>query len=478
MRVKKTIVLICAILFLFTFDSFATSRKLYQVGRHPFVKGGTPTVEALKEAFSAQSEELRTGFEAAGLGQVFPSFMNALNEDGISEDVMPKGLAIQWMMFKQSNKVKVVRDIVWAANKTLPVFTVNAIHDCKSYKFFIPKACGNVGYIEAHNSQPVCDVKVSPEKANINEAITIDLSASKCAQTMKVRVEKEDGSVVETQELTIGNPEFSFKAKEAGKYLVKAEVFNQDGVASSNVCAGEFYINYPPECSLSIMPQKAFAGKNISLDASASTDKDGKVVKAAFTIVSEKGEVVDSLTVTTDPLKWDRKCKTPGLFTAKLVVTDDFNAQSSNNCEQSFEVQKLLYWVADGFVGLTKGSHGSSLGARFGLAYFLVPETLDIMALVGGGINLAGEPFYHYFLSNLQLNLHLDAFSLGGGVGISSKLRDGYNSDIDVLFSLAYDLYSKASSIGSLFGELRIGIGEGLTFEHEHQIHLGYRLKF
>ncbi len=478
MRTKKTIFFACAILFLFSISSLSAARNLYQVGRHPFVKGGTPTVAALKEAFTAQSEELRVGFEKVGLGHVYPAFMTAVNDGAISEDIMPKGQAIRWMMFKQSNKVQIVKDIVWAANKTLDVFAINARHECRDYKFIIPQACGNVGYIDDQDSVPICDVKVSSEKVNINDPVTIDLSGSKCAQTMKVRIVDESGAVLEEKELSIGNAEFVLKLKEPGIYKVKAEVFNQEGVASTNDCVAEILVNYPPECALSVKPKRVFAGKTVTMDASASSDKDGKVVKADFSVMSESGDVIEKHSVTEQPFKWERICSTPGKYTVKLVVSDDFNAQSSNSCEQQFEVQKLLYWVADGFLGLTRGSHGSSLGARFGLAYFLVPETLDVMATVGGAFNMTGEPFYHYFLSNLQLNLHLDAFSIGGGIGISSKLRNNYNSDLDIVLNLAYDLFRKTNSIGSLFAELRIPIGEGLEFSHEHQIHLGYRLKF
>lgn len=478
MRFRKSLLLFCAILLLLSFDSIAATRKLYQVGRHPFVKGGTPTVEALKEAFTAQSEELKAGFAIVGLDYLYPAFMTAINDGSVSEDIIPKGQAIRWMMFKQNRRVEVIQDIVWAANKTLDVFTVTAKHECRDYQFIIPKACGNVGYIQEMASQPICALTVSPEKVNIEEPVTIDMSASKCAQKMNLRIEKEDGSLLEEKALSPENAVIEIKLKEPGTYRVKGEVFNQEGVASANECEAMFTINAPPECALTVTPQSVFAGKSVLLDASASQDKDGKVTKADFSIIAENGDVIDTLSVDAEPFKWDRKCKIPGVYKAKVVVSDDFNAKSINNCEQSFEVKKLLYWVADGFLGLTKGSHGSSVGARFGLAYFLIPETLDVMATVGGGLNLAGEPFYHYFLSSLQLNLHMDAFSVGGGIGISSKLRDNYNSDLDVVFNLAYDLFSKPTSVGSLFGELRIAIGEGLTFSHEHQIHLGYRFKF
>lgn len=479
---KRLVVLIVAVLMVFSLNAVAKTKKIHRVGVYPLikVKGGLKDADTLKKALEEKVEDVKMAFEKAESGFLYDGFMEQVRSGAIKEIVVPKGQQVQWMVFRVGKKIKVQSDLEWAANKTLDAFALTVPYECKEYVLIIPKPCGNLTLIEVKNAYPTCDLKISPAKANIGDTITMDMSGSKCATKMEIKVYHPEGALLVTQSMTAGDPVWKTTFQKPGDYIIKAEAFNADGVASSNTCEAKVYINFPPECDLKVEPTKPFVGNKVKMDASGSKDpdgKDGKVVQADF-FLSQEGKEVDKKTVTGDPLVWERKFKKPGKYDISLKVTDDFGAVSGNKCNVELQVYKRFFWLVDGGPMLAKGTYSLYGFGRLGFAYFIVPDKLDVMVSAGGAVSFGGERFKHHFLSNLMLNLHFEPVFIGAGLGFNTKVRDDWDSSLYFVGSLGVDVFKNFNSRGAIFGELRMPLKSGLKFDDAHQILLGFRLLF
>lgn len=482
MRYRKTVVLLTVLLMIFSFNSFAKPKKITRVNVAPLLKvpkGGISSTDQLKSLVEEYSERIKAGFEKAGAAELFPAFMDQIKSAEITEKELPKGQEFKWMLFYSAKKSKVLTPVVWAGKKLLPVYTLAVQFKCKDYHFVIPKACGNISLVDDVFSKAVCDIKVSPTKANIGDTITVDLSGSKCAQTLEVTVLHENKQI-DFKKVSGDNPLWKTVFKIPGNYVLKVKALNAAGEASPQECSGEVYINYPPECELKVTPQSSYTGLPFKFDASGSSDKDGKVVKADFTVTnSQDGSEVDKKSVTDSPLVWDKVFKKSGKYDVSLVVTDDFNATSNNKCTASIAVQKRLYFLLEAGPGIAKGTYSMYAFGRLGLAYLLIPEKLSFVASAGAAFTLAGDPFKHHFLSNFLLNGHFGNVYIGAGLGYSTKVREpDWDAGLDIVTNLGFDIYSAFNKKASIFGELRIPMRSDLEFKHAHQILVGFRYLF
>lgn len=474
---KRLVILVVAVLMVFSLNSLAKTKKITRVGVYPLikVKGGLADADTLKKALEDKAEDVKVAFEKTESGFLYDAFMQQVRSGAIKEIVVPKGQQVQWMVFRVGKKIKVKKDLVWAANKTLDAFALTVPYKCKEYVLIIPKPCGNLTLIDVKNAYPTCDLKVSPAKVNIGDEVTMDMSGSKCATKMEIKVYHPKGTLIAKQTLTAGNPVWKTNFKKPGDYFIKAEAFNVDGVASSNNCEAKVYVNFPPECNLKVEPQKAYVGDIVKIDASGSKDKDGKVVKAEFTL---SGAEAEKKTVTGDPLVWERKFKKPGQYDIALKVTDDFGAMSGGNCKLALEVHKRFFWLVEGGPMVSKGTYSAYGFGRLGFAYFIVPDKLDVMVSAGAAISFGGERFKHHFISNVLLNYHADSFFIGGGFGFNTEVRDDWGSAVNIVVNTGFEVFRNFNQRGAVFAELRVPMKSGLKFDDAHQILLGFRLLF
>jgi hypothetical protein len=480
MMYKKAVILVVALLMVFSLNLLAKEKvtKVSRVNVAPLMKvpkGGISSVDQLKTLVEKYADRIKAGFEKAGAGSVFPAFMEQVKTVPIKDVDLPKGQKLEWMLFYAAKKVKVIDNVEWVGKKTLPCFALIVQSECKDYYFVIPKACGNISLKGTKNSYATCDMKVTPAKANIGDTITVDLSGSKCAHTMEVEVFHE-GQRIEFKKLD--DPVWKTSFKKPGNYVIKAKVLNVDGVLSKNACEEKVYINYPPECDLVVTPASGYVGEPFKVDASGSKDKDGQVVKAEFTVTKD-GTVVDSQTITTVPFIWNKTFKKSAIYKITVTVTDDFGALSSNLCEAILKVQKRLYLLVEGGPGIAKGTYSGYAFGRLGFTYLIIPEKLSILASAGAALKIGGEAFKNHFLSNLLLNAHFNDFFLGAGIGYSSEVRDpDWGSGLDIVGNLGFDIFQSFNKKGSIFGEIRVPTGTGLSFKEAHMFLLGFRYIF
>jgi hypothetical protein len=485
MKNKFFLILVIGILVLFTVNTFAETTKLKQIGRYTLVriKGEVPTAEVMKILVDKYAGDIKYGFDTAGYGDVFLPFMDQVKTASFEDAELPIGQKFMWMLFRSRGKVKVAEDLEWAGKEPLPVFMFKVQKGFKHYSFIIPKPCGNIALVDVKEIIPdaVCDIQVSPAKANINDPISVDMSGSQHAQSMEVDIFDSEGTKVASQKLTPDSPKWQTKFDKPGEYVFKAKALNVKGIPSTNPCEAKTYINAPPTCELSTscLPCKNFVGRPITIDASGSTDPDGEVAKADFQIADETGAVVDTFTDGDAPFTWEKVFEEAGIYSITLVVTDDFGAMSEP-CKLDLEVtQKTLFGLVDAGPAFARGSHGNYLDVRAGLQYFLVPDTLSLIVEAGGALSIGNSDVWKsFFLTNAILNYHADAFFIGGGLGYASKVKEDREGDFFLLGDIGYEIFNNYTTAGQLFFETHFPIGEGRSFSKHHKLLLGFRMLF
>ena len=479
MKFKKMMVFIVAVLMVFSLYTLGKPKEIKRLNQYPLirvpVKDGKVALDVLKQVIEENKDIVKEGFEKAEAGFLYDGFMGEVQKGAFTETQLPLNQEFLWMTFKVGKKVKAINNVIWKAKKPLDVYACTVPYECKDYVLVIPQVCGNISLVEIKNTYATCAMTVSPAKVNIGDEVTVDLSGSTCATKFEVTIFHE-GNQVDFKEIT--DPILKIKYDKPGNYKVTAKAFNVDGVASEGECEGKFYINYPPVCDLKVTPLEGYVGQTFKLDASGSTDKDGQVVKADFTIKDKGGAEVDKKTVTPPPLIWNKQFKKSGIYKMWVQVTDDFDAVSSNNCEMEVKVQKRFYGLFELGPMLAKGTYTGYAFARLGFSYLIVPERLSLIVSGGGGLKLAGDRFKNHFLSNVLLNLHLDSFFVGAGLGYSTAVRDDWEGGIDAVGNIGFDIYKGFNKKAAIFGEVRLALRKDLDISDAHELLLGFRYLF
>lgn len=484
MKRKKIAFIVMGLLILFSLNSFAETTKLKQIGRYTFVrvKGQVPTEEVMKILLDRYAGDIKYGFDLAGYGDLYLPFIEQIKTASFEDTELAIGDTVMWMLFRSQGKVKVAENVEWAGKAPLPVFVFKVVVGFKHYELVMPKPCGNIALrkVEEIIPEAVCDIKVDPVKANINDPISVDMSGSQNAVSMEIEVYGPAGTKVDSKALTPDSPKWQTKFGSPGEYVFKGRAINPANKASANPCEAKTYINFPPIAKLwsSCLPCKDYVGRPITFDASNSTDSDGEVVKADFEITDEAGNVVDRYSDSEKPFTWDKIFTKPGIFTITAVVTDDFGAISEPAKLDVEVTQKRLFGLVEAGPLLSRGSYGNYAAARLGLLYKIVPDTLDFVISGGGALSLKSDPWKSFFMANFVFNVHSGPAFFGAGAGFSTKVREERNSDAELIANVGFDLFNNYTTAGSLFFEGRGAIGKDRKFSKHHKLMLGFRMLF
>ena len=482
MRNKKIVFVLIGILILFSLNSFAETKKLKRVGRYTLVRirGEVPTAEVMKVLLDRYTGDIKYGFDLVGCGELFFTFIEQIKKASFEDKTLPVGDKLMWMLFRSRGRVKAVEDIEWAGEEPLPVYSFTVKKDYKHYEFIMPKPCGNIALRKVEEVIPdaICDIKVSPAKANINDPISVDMSGSQHVETMEVGIFDSKGSKISTQKLTSDSPKWQTSLSKPGDYIFKGKAFNIKGKPSENPCEAKTYINFPPICKLECIPCEEYIGRPITLDASGSTDPDGVVSKAEFEIADEAGNIIDKFTDTEMPFAWEKVFEKPGIYAVTAVVTDDFGAISDPARIEVVVKEKTVYFLVEAGPLFARGSHGSYGAGRLGLALKIVPDKLDFVLSGGGAVAFSGDPWKSIFVASALFNLHAGPAFIGAGAGLTTKVKENRSADGELLGNVGFDFFNNYKSIGSIFFEVRAPIGKGRKFSKHHKFMLGFRYIF
>ncbi len=492
-RKRLALFFIVAVLVLLTATSFAQTKKLKRIGLYTFVqvRGQVPTAEVMKGLCNQYAPDVKKGFELAGYPDLYGPFSEQFQTAKLVDTTVPVGGKMMWMMFKSNGQVKVAQDIEWAGKDPLPVFAFDVKSDNKIYHFVIPKPCGNIALVGIEEGVPlaVCSLVVVPERANINDPITVDMSGTQNAKSMSVDVFDAQGQKIASQTLSPQSPKWQTKFDKPGEYTFKGSAINMEGVAAANPCGSKTYINFPPICKLwtSCLPCADYVGRPITFDASGSSDPDGQIVKVVFELLDANGNVIDTCVTTRKPWTWEKVFHKAGTYTINVTVFDNDGAKSSPSdpCRLTFEVtQKLLFWTVDAGPMAAAGwnstmtEHTTVIGGfvRGGIFYWLNPDKWAFTLSAGGGMPFKGDPWRFMFLADALVNGYLNGFFAGAGIGLSTKSQTITKTGMDIVARLGGDVFDHWSTKGSLFYELRVPVGH--TFADNWKMGIGFRMMF
>ena len=486
---KSAILFVVMALVALTAVSYGQTTKLKRIGLYTFgtIKGQEPTPATMKGLFEAHAADVQAGFELAGNPELYQPFMEQMKTAEWVDTTVPIGETFPWMLFKSRDQVKVARNVEWAGKDPLPVFLVKVEKDWKIYEFVIPKGCGNIALgtkVEDAVRPALCSLVVTPERANANDPITVDMSGTQFAKSMSVEVTDAQGQRLATQELTPDSPKWQTKFDKPGEYFFKGSAVNMAGQPATNPCSAKVSINFPPTCKLwtSCMPCEDYVGRPITFDASGSSDPDGQIAKVVFELLDEQGNVIDTCVTTRKPWTWEKVFTKAGTYTINTTVFDNDGAQSpaSDPCRLTFEVtQKKLFWNIGGGLGFYGGSTALYGFLRAGLFAWLTPDKWSFTLSGGGGIPFKGDPWKAVFTAEALVNGHFESFFLGTGVGVSSATQaedENHDFGFDLVGQAGFDIFDKWTSKGQLFFEFRAPIGR--SFNHNYKAGLGFRFLF
>ena len=384
-------------------------------------------------------------------------------------------ISIRAGMYK-SNTARVVFDL----GTTIPFYRIESVQGGLRVLFWLEE----VAKVEKEEvisekiqvKDAVGDLKVEPAKANLDDPIFIDMSESQNAETMEVDVFNAEGDKIDTLRLTSESSKSEIKLDTPGVYVFKWRAYNSEGKPSENSCETSVQINYPPICKLDYLYYEDYTGEPFILDASASTDPDGEVVKAYFKVTDESLNLLDSFTANKKPFLWNKVFEKEGIYSIPVVVADDSGAVSEPVQVQVAVNRKRVFLMIDGGTLFARGSpYGGYAVSRVGLAIKIAPRTLDFILSGGAGQVLINDPWKSFFTANMLLNAHVGPAFLGVGAGITTKIREDRNPDGELIANVGFELTGKHQIRRSFFLEVRGPVGKGRIFSEHHKLMVGFR---
>ncbi|MGE5340888.1 MAG: hypothetical protein ACM3SY_05330 [Candidatus Omnitrophota bacterium] len=482
MMFKKMLILTLALLI--ALPAITSAKEVKKLNVAPLMKvpkKGISSAEKLKSMFETYQDRIKEGFEKAGMGSCFPEFMDKVKTVEIKDTVIPKGQKFPWMLFYSHKQVKIINDVEWAGKKTFNAFTftISCDADCKDYEFIVPKICGNLTLFNQKSSLAVCNtITPSPAEGDAGSPVKLTLSG-KCDASYEVTVSL-NGKDVFSQKVAPGTKEVSITdLAEPGQYTARAKAINADGIPSQNECTATFVlraVKANPVCDLKVTPMEGRTGKTFKFDASGSSDKDGKVVKADFTLT---GPTADQQSVAAEPFVWNKKIKKAGTYSAQVKVTDnDGNVSAPCTVDNIHVKGTKLNFLGEIGPMLAKGTYTGYIFGRLGLMFPFDQDRWDVLVSAGYAVKLSGERFKSHFLSNLMLNYHMSALFIGAGMGYSSRVRtDNWKAGFNFIGNIGYDI-NIGGHKGAIFGEVRLPVVAGLPLSDAHEFLLGLRYRF
>jgi hypothetical protein len=486
MSVKRLkLVIIPCLILLLVGGASAEVKKIKSMGNFTFVriKGSIPTPEVMKMLADRYAGDIKYGFDQAGYGDIYLAFIEQLKSAEFEDTTWNIGETVKWMLFRSQGRIKVTGPLEWAGKQPLEVFSVKVKKGFKTYTFIIPKPCGNIALRDEVEEIPeaVCSLKVSPTKVNINDPITVDMSGSQYARSMKVEVFDRQGNRVSSKDLTPEAARWQTKLDKPGEYVFRGTAINLADKPSSNVCEGRIYVNYPPVARVvpNCLNCREYAGRPLTFDASGSADQDGEIIRVVFELTDSTGRVVDTLAATQKPYIWEKILYSPGDYTISVTAYDNDGAASvaTSDSRKTIRVtRKTLFIAAEAGPLLAHGSYTAFGFVRTGMFVWLSPDKTSLTFTSGAAVPFKGAPWKPVITANILGNVHFGKVFLGLGAGFMTKERSDRKTGVDALGQLGVTLSNNYLSMWQLYFEFRVPLGR--SFSDCHKMAVGLRYNF
>jgi len=398
-----------------------------------------------------------------------PSFLrvNALGVRGIRTGMYKPGIA------------RVVFDMI----DQIPPYKIESIENGLRILFWPEEEKVIEEKVEIEIEDAICDIKVNPVKANMNDPIFVDMSGSQNIKSMEVEVFDEEGMKITSQKLTPDSPKWETRFDKPGEYFFKGKAFSTEDKPSENLCEAKTYINFPPVSRLECSPCKDKILKPITLDATGSTDPDGQVIRIDFEITDEEGNLVDRFTDNEMPFSWEKVFEDKGVYTVTAIGTDDYGAMSEPIQVEVIarDGKKRLSFLLDAGALGARGqgtSYSWYMTGRLGIVYQIFPGTLDIIISGGGAYTTESAPWKSFYNGSLLLNLHLGPVFIGAGAGVATEHKETLPKSYgEAIANIGIDMFSIRRTKFSVLFEAA-GPVTDLSFKDHHKLMVGFRFIF
>ena len=337
--------------------------------------------------------------------------------------------------------------------------------------------------IEIEIEDAICDIRVNPVKANVNDPIFVDMSGSENAKSMEVEVFDKRGIKITSQKLTPDSPKWETRFDEPGEYFFKGKAFNTEDKPSENISEARIYINSPPVSRLECSPCKAKIQKPITLDATGSADFDGQVIRVDFEIADEEGNLVDRFTDNDMPFSWEKVFEDKGVYTVTAIGTDDYGAVSEPALVKVIAKggKKTLSILMDAGALAARGqgtSYSAYMAGRLGIVYQIFPGALDIIISGGGAYTTESAPWKSFYNGSLLFNFHLGPVFIGAGAGVTTEHKETLPKAYgEAIANIGIDIFKISRTKISILFEAA-GPVTDLSFKEHHKLTAGFRLTF
>jgi len=245
-----------------------------------------------------------------------------------------------------------------------------------------------------------------------------------------------------------------------------------------------------PVCLLKVEPAEAVLGTPIKIDICGSQN----ALKTVVTVTDASGAVVKTVELTPENCSTEINLDKVGEYAIAAVMEGQYAMKATNPCDATIKVlappppppppppivkKSPLHFLVSGGPGLLKGTYTGMVWGRAGVLFNLSEDKLDAIFTVGGGVPVKGAPWKSFFMANALLNVHAGPAYVAGGLGFSTKEREGRKDGIDLVGEVGINLFRSNDSVGSLLGELRAPvITSDRKFEDHHKLLLGFRYIF
>ncbi len=449
MRIKALVVLLS----IFLVIPLYSVTKIERLGVHPFMKKRVITPEDLRNIKKYEAD-LKAGFEMAGASELLAPFIEEIKAGRIWDSELKAGDTVKWMLFKERGKVKVVTDGEIAIKKPIKAYRVTFFKDLKTYDFVIPSICANISLMNVtEHPAPECYLEVSPGRIEVGNPVILDLCKSKNWVKGVIKVSL-GGKEISTVEATKDDCKKTFTANEPGNYKFEATVYEEHEIASTNPCVAsvEYWKNLPPQCDLKVSPEKVLTGEEITLDASGSSDPEGKLKGVKFTIKSDG--VVEEKTISEPPYVYKFKPAKAGSYKVELVAIDDHDV-SSSTCEGSYNVLRRGFFLAETGI-MSQADPRLFLPLRFGYQYRL-NQNYRVAGILGYNIKIKGnndeDEYGNPFTADILFFYQPERFFIGAGTGLWLVKNE---NNLDFIVKAGYEVYYTDNLGVYLFLEGRI----------------------
>ncbi len=213
--------------------------------------------------------------------------------------------------------------------------------------------------------------------------------------------------------------------------------------------------NKDPICSLTVSPVEVLTGEMITLDASNSSDPDGKIVSARFVITNSQGKVVEEKVVAAPPFIYKTKLSKGDIYKVQALVKDDKGKEAtSQKCSLAVKVLKRGFFIADAGV-LKQWDPATFVVARVGYLYKFTKQ-IGLMGLLGGAPVVSesdndeeDEDEDSAFVGDLMLSIYpAERFFINVGAGVWSM---EHKTRGDIILSTGVHLTNKFNGPNLLF---------------------------